>query len=422
MRPRRLAAGVAAACCVATVSFAFPGAASAAPCGNPNAGNGSSLPFLPTGSLGSGSGDAPGPTAEGPQSALPKYNDGTSAVLSWVTGPRSPNSTFARFGISGTDLGIAWDNGAGQTLMAFGDTFGNCTVSGKQWRHNVLLRTDDTDLSDGLTIADGVPGDTTSGASVSATAPRYARQMIGAIGWPGVEVTTIPTAAIAIEGKQYVNYMSVRKWGAAGMWDTNFSAIAVSADNGQTWTTEPSTIRVNAPIAVPLPTGWPSVRPNDAKFQQSAYVAGHGADAGWVFQYGTPNGRFGAAYVARFRPSDILDLSAYEYWTGSGWSPNIDSVRRVVGAPVTEVSVAWSEYLGKYVMVDSPLNVHLRTADRPQGPWSLPRFLFPSLISVYAPMMLPSSPALRGTGPELYMNASRWDDYNVLLLRSRLRR
>ncbi|GEE01051.1 hypothetical protein nbrc107696_14970 [Gordonia spumicola] len=415
----RLTVGV-AACIAATASLiAVPGVASAAPCGTANAGNGSSLPFLPTGSLG---GDEPGPTAEGPQGKLPTYNDGTSAIISWVTGPRGPNATFSRFGISGTDLSIAWDNGSGQTLMAFGDTFGDCTVAGKQWRHNVLLRTDDTDLSNGLTVADGVPGDVTSGASVAAGSPRFARQMIGAIGWPGVEVTTIPTAAISIGGKQYVNYMSVRSWGSAGVWDTNFSAIAVSSDNGQTWVTDPSTLRVNSPVAVPLPDGWPSVRPDDAKFQQGAYVEGHGADAGWIFQYGTPNGRYGAAYVARFRPSDVLNLSAYEYWTGSTWSSNVDDVRAIVGAPVTEMSVAWSAYLGKYVMVDSPLNVHLRTADRPQGPWSLPRPLFPSTIGVYAPMMLPSSPALRGTGPELYMNASRWGDYNVLLLRSRLRR
>jgi hypothetical protein len=35
-------------------------------------------------------------------------------------------------------------------------------------------------------------------------------------------------------------------------------------------------------------------------------------------------------------------------------------------------------------------------------------------------MMLPQSPALKGTGKELYFNASRWSDYNVMLVQSDL--
>ena len=49
---------------------------------------------------------------------------GTSLV-GWVTGPDSPNDTIKRFAITGTDLGIMWDNGDPgnhQVLMAFGDT------------------------------------------------------------------------------------------------------------------------------------------------------------------------------------------------------------------------------------------------------------------------------------------------------------
>lgn len=406
------------------------GTAQAAPCGT-NA-NGSSLPFLDTGSIGGSVGGslAPPDKSQGPQGPVPFFNNGITKVISWVTGPRSDNKTLERFGISGTDLGIAWDNGAGQTLLAFGDTFGNCSVQGRQWRHNVLLRTNDNDLSDGLSVPFGVPGDITSGtsgASVTASAPRYATQMIGAIGFSGVEVTTIPTTAIAIDGKQYINYMSVRSWGSSGSWITNFSATAVSADNGQTWTTPLNTIRVNSPVTVPAPVGWPSINVNDSKFQQGAYVAGQGADAGWIYQFGTPNGRFGATYLARFAPADILDLTKYQYWTGTGWSSSIDDLAagnpRVIPAPVSELSVAWSPYLNKYLMLDTgALGVHLRTADHPEGPWSGFRVILPSTVGLYGPMMLPQSPALKGTGPDLYFNGSRWDDYNVALVRSRLPR
>ncbi len=157
-------------------------------------------------------------------------------------------------------------------------------------------------------------------------------------------------------------------------------------------------------------------------------MAGQGADAGWIYQFGTPNGRFGAAYLARFAPSNIVDLTKYEYWTGTRWSSSIDDLAAstnpaVLPGPVSELSVAWSPYLNKYLMLDTGvLGVRLRTADHPEGPWSGPRVILPSTVGLYGPMMLPQSPALKGTGPDLYFNGSRWDDYNVALVRSRLRR
>ncbi|GAC57481.1 hypothetical protein GOHSU_20_00180 [Gordonia hirsuta DSM 44140 = NBRC 16056] len=329
----------------------------------------------------------------GPQRAMPRYDDGRSKTIAWVTGPKSPNRTYSRHGISGTDIGVAWDNGRGETLMAFGDTFGNCAEAGQQWRHNVLMRTTDRNYADGLTVR---------------SAGGWAPTMIGALGMRFVEVTTIPTAGIAINGKQYINYMSVRAWGVPGEWATNYAGIAVSGDNGRTWQTNPANFRWN--IA------------GNSNFQQSAYVRGTGPDAGWIFQYGTPNGRSGAAHVARFRPADILNLGAYEYWNGHGWVRDVNASRPVVRRPVSELSVAYSQYLRKYVMLHTTSGVVLRTAKRPQGPWSPPRMLLrKGTVDAYAPMILPHSPALTGAGPELYYNGSRWDDYNVLLIRTNLR-
>src|SRR3546814_20562666 len=58
-----------------------------------------------------------------PPAPPPPAPPGTSLV-GWVTGPESPNDTVNRFAITGTDLGIMWDNGRGEVLMAFGDTYG----------------------------------------------------------------------------------------------------------------------------------------------------------------------------------------------------------------------------------------------------------------------------------------------------------
>ncbi|GAA4641393.1 DUF4185 domain-containing protein [Gordonia humi] len=391
---------VGAALTAATLTAVAPAPRAAATGACSNSGTGIPLPF-DFGSLGFPRGGA----AQGPQKPLPHFDNGRTRTVSWVTGPRSHNQTFGRFGISGTDVGVAWDNGRGQTLMAFGDTFGNCLRQDRGWRNNTLLRTTDRNLADGLTLS----------------RTGYAGPMFGAVGFSGIEKTKIPTAGISIGGKQYVNYMSVRAWGPPSRWDTNYSATAVSSDNGRTWFTPQSTIRVNVGVDAALPAGWPSVNHVNPLFQQSAYVEGRGADAGWIYQYGTPNGRFGSAHIARFRPGDILDPSRYQYWTGTRWGGPASNPAPIVRRPVTELSVAFSPVLNKYVMLDSPNGVLMRTASRPQGPWSHARRIAPASLELYAPMMLPSSPALRGTGPELYFNASRWDDYNVALIQTRVR-
>lgn len=163
--------------CVATMAVVAP--ATAAPCGNPGPGSSGNSSLGDNSSLGGGS--TPSEPGSGPQGPLPTWKNSTSRIVSWVTGPKSENNTLARFTISGTDLGVAWDNGDGQTLMAFGDSFGWCNVTGQQWRNNILTRTDDDNLADGLTIEPGIPGNISSGAVVSAEAPHYANEIIRGI-------------------------------------------------------------------------------------------------------------------------------------------------------------------------------------------------------------------------------------------------
>ena len=399
---------------LAGVTAAAP--ANAAPCGNSGI-LGSSLGGLFgssfPGSFGS-SGGLLGKSSD--QRDLASIGAGPTQTIRWITGPKSPNRTDSRFGITGTDLGIGWDNGSGQTLMAFGDTFGDCNAPSQQWRHNVVLRTNDKDPSNGVDIPDGIPGDVRSGASVSAATPRFANEALPAVGVSGAEVTTIPTAAIAIDGVQYMNIMSVRQWGAPGRWVTNYSIIATSRDNGQTWTTDPRTIRLNLPASVP---GVEQIDDSNGKYQVNAYLRGRD---GFIYQYGTPNGRFGAAFLCRFAPADILDLTKYTYWDGKGWSPDTTKSEKVVTEPVGEMSVAWNDRLQKYVMLhgqETSGSLVLRTATAPQGPWSAPTTLLSSgqYSGVYAPYIYPVS---GGDSRYLYFTASRWQDYNVMMLRTDL--
>ncbi len=411
-RSRQIAVGAVMTLLASGLSILSSPIATAEPCGGAG-GTGSSPLFGSSGSSRGGPGKAPA----GPQGPLPTISGNTSSVA-WVTGLVSPNNTYERFGISGTDLGISWDNGAGQTLMAFGDTFGNCSLPGSEWRSNILMRSNDTNLSDGISITDGVPLDTNSGAVVEPGAPRFASEVVPSLGVAGVEDTVIPTAAISIEGVQYMNYMSVREWGAPGRWVTNFSAIATSTDNGQTWTTSLPTIRANAGVTVP---GLAQVEESNGKYQMNAYAKGQD---GYIYQFGTPNGRFGAAFVARVKPDDILNLGAYEYSTqdpAEPWSKNVADSVSTVKEPVSEMSVAWNDHLQRYVMMygnEIDRTLLARTAEKPEGPWSAPTMLLDSRQTaggIYAPFIHPVT-----SGNKLYFTASRWSDYNVLLLETNL--
>jgi hypothetical protein len=378
----------------------------------------------------------------------------STQFVQWVTGNYQTGNpmiadTLNRFGITGTDVGVIWDNGMvddpttpyneHQVLMAFGDTFSGANMTGN-WRFNVLLRSADTDLSDGMTIPNGewFNGNMFGGTPLSS--PTTARQIIHPSGLPA-GVTLIPTAGISIPTPgtqfgvtQYVNFMSVSKWGAAGQWSTNYSAIAYSTDNGENWTVAPTSVRYNSPVG------------GNDKFQQGAFVR---PGDGYVYNYGTPNGRQGAAYVSRVKEKDILDTSKYEYYskgkaggwfgvgaTPAGWYKNQPSKATAafgqdagacgVGKPgnqVSEMSVQYNKQLNKYVVLhgDQFNNIVMRTSDTPQGTWSSAKVLMAQQPGgIYAPMMHPWSSSTMGTGTDLYWNLSLWSEYNVMLMKTDL--
>ena len=129
-----------------------------------------------------------------------------SAPIGWVTGQRNngyPGSGWTQTNntswanVYGTDVGVMWFNGENNmTQVAFGDTFSGPNMTGN-WRSNVLLLSNDTQLYDGLTLEN--------------TGPAYqfipaARNQVFFI---GSEVTNIPSSAVYANGENYVNYLSL---------------------------------------------------------------------------------------------------------------------------------------------------------------------------------------------------------------------
>lgn len=319
-----------------------------------------------------------------------------ASVVEKLTGLDSPNNTYGRWNVKATDLGIMWDDGGGQVLSAFGDTFGDAWTgpgggtfgSGDQnWRSNVLLRSSDTNLADGMDYSSAVTG--TDGR---------AREII-----PGLhnesagEVTKIPTAGISIGSRQYLSYMSVKHWGAPGQWDTNYASIAYSDDDGTTWTTTGT------------PT-WSNPSMTD-HFQMQSFAR----SGGYLYVFGTPSGRSGDASVARVAEASVLTQSAYQYWNGSAWVASESAAVPVVSGPVSELSVRYDAFSGKWLMMYlQGEDIILRSATVPTGPWSTPQVVVSSADypGLYGGFMHPWS--ANGT---IYFTMSQWDPYNVYLMK-----
>jgi hypothetical protein len=298
-----------------------------------------------------------------------------------------------------------WDNGDpahSQVLMAFGDTKGFCQIPGEQWRYNVLMRSSDRTLANTVAVGDGAVGNRYSGAPV--WRPGIAKQIVNTINAAPEETGIIPTAGVGYGGKQFLTFMSIKTWDGDGTWTTNYSAMAVSSDNGETWGVYPGTIR--KPEA------------GNEKFQMGAYLKPGPGDP-YLYSYGTPSGRSGSAYVARVLPAVVPDLTKYEYWSSdaNAWVPaNPAAATSVIPGPVGEMSAQYNTYLKQYVVLytNRSNDVVMRTAPAPQGPWGPEQMLVSSLFTpggVYAPFLHPWS-----NGKDLYYNLSLWSAYNVMLM------
>lgn len=346
---------------------------------------------------------------------------GATSVRQLVTGPTSPAKTDELYDIHGTDLGITFTHD-GETMALFGDTFGDCTPTDNQWRSNVMLATAGGSPENGMDVLRAVPSDPQGKATALV---QGAHQSNGA-----GEVTVIPTAAISTGDDMYMRVMSVRDWNAPGGWNTNYSALVKSTDDGESWTVLTETMRRVTDF-----TGWnPTVQfepapdsetlpPVDGDRWYGAQMSAFLLDAGHLYEYVTPSGRQGPAMLTRVPIGQIEDPAAYEWYAGpgAGWTDEPTGYD-VIPARVEELSVQYNEHLDKYIAVTpSPTGVvSMRVSESPWGPWSEPqtivdRSMFPN---GYAPMIHPFT--TDNDSRYLYYTLSTWDAYNVFLLRTDL--
>lgn len=310
------------------------------------------------------------------------------------------NRTDLKYNVGGTDLGIVWEMTPGRYGLFFGDTYGSDFrpnpaapgPNGGSWRCNVLLFSQDQDLSDGLTI-DGAVMDA---AGKSAREIGYgAKDVSGHGDW-----TSIPTAAVRANGADYMYFMNIRTWTD---WVTNYSGLYKSVDDGANW--EPCR----------------SVEfGSDSPFGQVGYFR----KEGYVYMVGTQTGRNSKPALARFRETDIERPSEYEYWSGSRnrWVQGDETAATPIFNDLAgELSIAYHQKFGKWIILyfNGPrYEISFRTADDIIGPWSLPERVaggdhYPQLYGSFIhPLSL--------KGDKLYFLMSMWLPYNAYLMEAEL--
>lgn len=311
----------------------------------------------------------------------------------------NPNQTHTNYELYGTDLGVIWDATTDpnekKAMVVFGDSFGEGWIGsgggGTDWRSNVLAITEDTDLSDGLTFSSMITEENNDS---------YAKEIIHSVHDTSGngDFTTIPTAGVSVGSRHYIHYMQIKNWGPPGRWETNFSEIAYSDDDGENWT--------NSGVK------WDGT----SNFAMAAFVE----DGGYVYMFGTKSGRFDSLHLARVAEDDMLIKENYEYWDGSGWAQDDEaSAVKIVEGPISELSVMYNSYYDKWIMTylnENRAAIVMRSSSSLTDSWSAETEIakgseFPA---PYGAFIHPWT----NDGKDLYFVMTQWFPYNVFLMHS----
>lgn len=138
---------------------------------------------------------------------------------------------------------------------------------------------------------------------------------------------------------------------------------------------------------------------DEPPFSTGLLVEEAGEPTIYLFAATNRTGCFVDILVSRVKLTRAADRDAYTFWNGTGWVGDVDAARPILeGIQGGLGSVMWNDYLGLYLSGFSDLctggsEFVLRTAPRPEGPWSEPLQIDLSALaatsSSYAGMLHP---------------------------------
>jgi len=157
--------------------------------------------------------------------------------------------------------------------------------------------------------------------------------------------------------------------------DFNFQGIGSSVATWLSLQRQPTRPTINPPVVAAHPDLLFSE--NEPAFGSASLIAN-----GMLYVYGCgipTSGTDKGCRLGKVAPANVLNRSAWSYYAGNGkWSSQIgDAVPAFIGDSI--LSVAWNNYLQQYFAVFSATfsqNVMMRTAPKPEGPWSLATVAF----------------------------------------------
>lgn len=369
------------------------------------------------------------------------YVPGSSQKVCQLTGQRdrerqqpTPNRTEARFGLVGTDLGFSFEH-EGRLYFLFGDTFPTTThASYRPEGGDAIAWTNDATPDDGLTLH-----------FITAPDGHYLSPRV-----PGIDLgwSRVPVGGFSLAGNMYVIFVTdYSEETRAGR-----SVMARSRDDGRSFEHLYDIARnkfYNISPAVVNNADWPGL----------PAAAGQG-----VLMWGSGKYRQSDPYLAYVAGRSVEDRPAWRFFAGTGagnapqWSARLADAVPLFSHPVIgELSVTWNRFLRKWLMLynsSDPRGVNFRVADRPWGPWSQTGVLFhpnadngychfihrawtehfppcdhvhdPGKEAVwggdYGPYLIQRYTQGDSSGTTIYWVMSTWNPYNVVLMRSRLRR
>jgi len=296
---------------------------------------------------------------------------------SMATGETAPVDTTT-WGVGGTDIGAPFYDPANERLyFAFGDTFARAPMSGT-WNSNAILYTTNKDFSNGIQWEGKLPGQ--NGATSTVTP--ITNNVGNANGWtPQPELLTspdvgtcIPTGAFVLNGTYYLFYMEVHEFSSTGEFSVFSNAVVKSTDSGVTW-------------AKVTTLGWNAMKIDESEGDAPGFgqIFPLLADDGYVYIYGIPGGRSGGVQLGRVLSENFEDPEAYEYYhlnrdqtidwrAGTTGLKSIkgDESSYIVAPSCGELSIAYNDYLGKYIMtyLQNNSQIVMRRSATPWGTWS----------------------------------------------------